>query len=73
MGDHDSKATAPSHSTGTRKGEEITGEDGKEAGRHDAGTTHADRPAGTSTSRDSTAINPDDVESTTGGPKMPPA
>ena len=73
MGDHDTSADAPTHTTGTRKGENIKDDDGKEAGRHDAGTTHADRPAGGSTARDSTAINPDDVDSTTGGPKMPPA
>jgi len=30
-----------------------------EAGRHDKGTSHADRPAGGSTARDSTSINPD--------------
>ena len=73
MEDQDSKATLPAHSPGTRKGEEISSADGKEAGRQDAGTTGADRPAGESDSRDSTAINPDDVESSSGGPSMPPA
>ncbi|MGA9994959.1 MAG: hypothetical protein WBP93_06075 [Pyrinomonadaceae bacterium] len=73
MADQNSKETAPSHSAGTRQGEEIKDADGKEPGRHDADSTHADRPAGTSTSRDSTAINPDDVESVTDSPKMPPA
>ncbi|MBV8857499.1 MAG: hypothetical protein JOZ02_11260 [Acidobacteria bacterium] len=73
MGDHDTSADAPTHTTGTRKGENIKDDEGKEPGRHDAGTTHADRPAGTSEARDSTGINPDDVDSTTGSPKMPPA
>ncbi|MET0647212.1 MAG: hypothetical protein ABW208_11370 [Pyrinomonadaceae bacterium] len=73
MGDEDTSATAPTHTPGTRQGEEIKDEEGKESGRQDAGTTGADRPAGTSDARDSTAINPDDVESVTGGPNMPPA
>lgn len=73
MDDQDSKASSPSHSTGTRKGEDIKAADGKEPGRHDAGTTHAERPTGTSTARDSTAINPDDMETATDSPKMPPA
>ncbi len=73
MADHDTSADAPTHEPGTRKGEDIKDDEGKESGRHDEGTTHADRPAGGSTARDSTAINPDEVESVTGGPKMPPA
>lgn len=73
MEDHDSKAELPTHTAGTRQGEGIKDEEGKEAGREDAGTTGADRPSGTSDARDSTAINPDDVESSSGGPSMPPA
>lgn len=73
MGDQDSKATAPSHATGTRRGEEIKDADGKESGRHDLETTHADRPAGGSTARDSTGINPDSVESGSESPNKPPA
>jgi hypothetical protein len=73
MGDQDSTASAPTHTTGTRQGEEIKGADGKEPGRQDTGTTHADRPSGTSTARDSTAINPDEVESGSDSPNMPPA
>jgi hypothetical protein len=73
MGDQGSKATAPTHSTGTRQGEEIIGEEGKEPGRKDAGTTGAGRPAGGSNARDSTAINPDSVESDSDSPNMPPA
>jgi hypothetical protein len=73
MADQDTSADAPTHTTGTRKGENIKGDEGKESGRHDAGTTHADRPSGGSTARDSTGINADDVDSATDSPKMPPA
>ena len=69
----DKGTSGPTHATGVRRGEDLKEEDGKEAGRSEAGKTHADRPAGTSTARDSTAINPDDVESSSGGPSMPPA
>jgi len=69
----DEGTSGPTHSPGVRKGEDVKEEDGKEPGRKDAGATGADRPAGTSTARDSTAINPDDVESSSGGPSMPPA
>lgn len=65
--------SGPTHTPGTRKGEDIKEQDGKEPGREDTGTTGADRPAGTSTARDATMINPDDVESGSGGPSMPPA
>jgi hypothetical protein len=63
-----------SHDPGTRKGEEMPGAEGKEPGRHEKGSTGADRPAGGRTARDSTAINPDkenpiDPRS----PEMPPA
>jgi hypothetical protein len=73
MEDQDSKATLPTHTMGTRQGEQIKDEDGKESGREDTGKTHADRPSGTSDARDSTGINPGDVESSSGGPSMPPA
>ena len=56
-----------------RQGEEIKEDEGKEAGRQEAGSSHADRPAGTKTARDSTGINPDEVESTTDGKTMPPS
>jgi len=69
----DQGTSGPAHSTGVRKGEDIKDKDGKEAGREESGNTHADRPAGTSSARDSTTINPDDVESSSGGPSMPPA
>ena len=73
MEDQDDKATLPTHTPGTRQGEAIKDDEGKEPGRQDAGTTHADRPAGTSDARDSTAINPDSVESDSDMPNMPPA
>ena len=73
MGEEDTSASAPTHTPGTRQGEEIKGEEGKEPGRDDAGTTHADRPSGGSTARDSTSINPDSVESGDDSPNMPPA
>lgn len=69
----DEGTSGPTHTTGTRKGEDVKERDGQEPGREDTGTTGADRPAGTSTARDSTGINPDDVDSTSGGPSMPPA
>jgi hypothetical protein len=66
----DTSSPAPEN----RKGEEMIEQDGKEAGRFDEGETGANRPTGTSTARDSTAINaedenPIDPES----PNMPPA
>ncbi len=69
----DEGTSGPTHTPGTRQGEDIKAKDGKEPGREDAGKTGADRPAGTSTARDSTTINPDDVESSSGGNSMPPA
>ena len=68
----DTSSDQPAHAPGTRKGEEITQEEGKEPGREEQGTSHAGRPAGGRTARDSTGINPEDVDSVTGGPKMPP-
>jgi hypothetical protein len=73
MGDQGSKATAPTHTTGTRKGEEIAREEGKEPGRKDTGTTGAGRPSGGSSARDSTAVNPESAESDSDSPNMPPA
>lgn len=69
----DEGTSGPAHSVGVGKGEDIKDRDGKEAGREGAGETGAGRPAGTSTARDSTGINPDDAESSSGGPSMPPA
>jgi hypothetical protein len=69
----DEGTSGPTHTPGTRSGEDIKGRDGQEAGRDDTGTSHADRPTGTKSARDSTTINPDDVESSSGGNTMPPA
>ncbi len=69
----DEGTSGPTHTPGTRQGEDIKEKDGKESGREDTGTSHAGRSTGTSTARDSTTINPDDVESSSGGPSMPPA
>ena len=69
----DEGTSGPTHATGVRRGEEIKQADGKEQGREEIGKSHADRPAGSSSARDSTMINPDDVESSSGGPSMPPA
>ena len=69
MEEHDTS----SHTPGTRQGEEIKEADGKEPGRHDAEASHADRPAGGRDARDSTSINPDNVESGEDSPNIPPA
>jgi len=45
----------------TRRGEDVVEDEGKEAGRHDAGTQgETERPVGTSTARDSTGVDPQD-------------
>jgi hypothetical protein len=62
----------PVHEPGTRKGEEIREKEGKEPGRHESGQTGNKRPAGTSTARDSTSINPQDPIDPD-SPNMPPA
>jgi hypothetical protein len=68
------ETSGPTHTTGTRSGEDIKSRDGQEAGRSDGGTSHADRATGTRTARDSTSINPDNVEAVdSDAPKMPPA
>ncbi|HMF56133.1 MAG TPA: hypothetical protein VK619_07290 [Pyrinomonadaceae bacterium] len=75
MTQHDTSRDAPSHDAGTGSGEEKSSTEGKEAGRHDHDeTTHADRPAGGSTARDSTSINADDRDPIDPNmPNMPPA
>ena len=53
------KSSKPTHQPGTEKGEELGKQ--QEPGRKDAGTTGgAKRPAGKSTGRDSTGVNPKD-------------
>ncbi len=70
----DTGSDMTSHDFGVGKGEEKSSAEGKEAGRHDTGTTGADRPAGTSTARDSTSINPDEAGPIDEDmPNMPPA
>ena len=72
--EHDSKSQSPSHDWGTGKGEEKSSMEGKESGRHDLDETHADRPAGTSTGRSSTSINPENEDPIDpNSPNMPPA
>ena len=64
----------PVHSPGTRRGEEILSDEGKEPGRRDTGTTGAGRPTGKSDARDSTSVNPEDSDPVhPDSPKMPPA
>ncbi len=62
----------PTHSTGTRKGEEITDSQGKEPGRQDSGESPAGRPTGTRTGRDSSTVTPSDPIDPD-SPDMPPA
>jgi hypothetical protein len=51
------------------RGENMTAEEGKEAGRQDAGTQGpTNRPVGTSTARDSTGVDPQDP--VTDGPTL---
>ena len=74
MDGQDTTHDAPAHDAGTAKGEEKSSVEGKEAGRHEMDDSHADRPAGGSTMRDSTSINPEDREPKDPySPKMPPA
>lgn len=59
-----SDADRPPADTGessTKRGEDVSDDDGKEAGREGAGTQGAsERPVGTSDARDSTGIDPQD-------------
>ena len=74
MADHDTSRDAPAHHPGARKGEEISDDEGKEAGRHDKGQTGQDRPVGGSTARDSTRINADDRNPIDpNSPNLPPS
>ena len=72
MADDQQGTSGPAHTPGTRKGEEILDQDGKEPGRHDKGEAGEGRPAGGSTARDSTQINPQDPIDPD-SPNMPPA
>jgi hypothetical protein len=45
----------------TRRGEDVSGQEGKEPGRYDSGTQgQSERPTGGSTQRDSTGVDPQD-------------
>ncbi len=73
-GKQDTSPEAPAHTPGTGKGEEKATYEGKEAGRHDLGTEGAERPAGTSTARNSTSVNAEEMEPIDPDmPNMPPA
>ena len=72
MADDQQGTSGPAHTPGTRKGEEILEQEGKEPGRHDKGVTGEGRPVGGSTARDSTSINPQDPIDPD-SPNMPPA
>ena len=64
----------PASTPGARKGERIVDDEGVEPGRRHTGKTGADRPAGSSTARDSTRVNPEDEDPVDpSSPKLPPA
>jgi hypothetical protein len=63
----------PDHVPGTGKGEEMAIKEGREPGREDRGTSHADRPAGTRTGRDATTAAGDEDPIDPASPPMPPA
>jgi len=70
-----SEAGGPEHAgkSTTRRGEDVPKEEGKEAGRQDAGAKgESARPAGTSTARDSTGVGPQDPIDEE-SPRLPPA
>jgi hypothetical protein len=69
----DEGSVEPDHVPGTGKGEEMAIKEGKEAGREELGTSHADRPAGTRTGRDATTAAGDEDPIDPSSPPMPPA
>ena len=74
MTQHKEAMDTASHTPGTRKGEEMVEDDGKESGRHEKEESGANRPTGTSTAESSTGINAEDenpIDSES--PNMPPA
>jgi hypothetical protein len=68
----DEGSPEPDHVPGTGKGEEMAIKEGREAGREDVGTSHADRPAGTRTGRDATTAAGDEDPIDPSSPPMPP-
>ncbi|MGB8507499.1 MAG: hypothetical protein WCD76_03760 [Pyrinomonadaceae bacterium] len=75
MAEQETTSDAPSHDAGTAKGEEKSSMEGKEPGRHDHDEdAGGERPAGGSTARNSTSINPEDRDPIDpNSPNMPPA
>jgi len=71
-GPYDEEAPEPDHVTGTGKGEETALKEGREPGRDERGTSHADRPAGTRTGRDATTAAGDEDPIDPSSPPMPP-
>lgn len=73
MEDETAQADEPTHTPGTRKGEQMPQDDGQESGRQESGTTDTGRPTGTSTARFSTGINPEDENPIDpNSPELPP-
>lgn len=73
-GKQDTSPDASAHTPGTAKGEEKIMNEGKEPGRHDTGDAGEGRPAGTSTARNSTSVNAEEMEPIDPNmPNMPPA
>jgi hypothetical protein len=68
----DDQAPEPDHVSGTGKGEEAVLKEGREPGREDLGTSHADRPAGTRTARDATSVAKDTDPIDPESPQIPP-
>jgi hypothetical protein len=62
----------PDHVPGSGKGEETVLKEGREPGREDRGTSHADRPAGTRTARDATSASKDEDPIDPASPQIPP-
>ncbi len=59
--EHEAGSPGNAGKSTTRRGEDVAKDEGKEAGRHDAGTEGpTQRPVAKSTARDSTGIDPED-------------
>ena len=73
IGPADMNPSDPDTTTDTRRGEEVSSEEGTEPGRQsNVGTKgESERPYGTSDVRDSTGVDSGASESQTGGPSQP--
>ena len=73
IGPADAKPSDPDTTTDTRGGEEVSAQEGSEAGRQsNVGTKgESERPYGTSDVRDSTGVDSEGSESQSGGPSQP--